>query len=81
VEVPKRPFLVTYDDGTGGVWAYLVARSREEIGRRFPEFEVVDSRPSWLTDEVDDRVRETLTLDIDDEEDPVLRAIIQSRSR
>lgn len=76
----KRRFLVNYDDGTGGVWAYLLAESETQIGVQFPEFSVVHDPPAWLTDEVARRLEETLTLDIDDPSAPVLRQLLDSRT-
>ena len=61
---PKRTFLCVYDYGTGGVWALISARSKTEVNRVFPEFEVVDQRPSWLTDE--EYAKLELRLDVDD---------------
>jgi hypothetical protein len=29
----KRPYLVGYDYGTGGLWGVMLARSEEEIAR------------------------------------------------
>ena len=38
----KRPFLVAYDYGMGGLWGVIDARSEGEIHAKFPE-----SYPSW----------------------------------
>lgn len=62
--VSREPFLVVYDYGQGGVWAYVKAASREEILQRFPELEVVEARPAWLTPDHDERIRRR-TLDVD----------------
>lgn len=61
----KRGFLVLYDYGQGGVWAFINAKSRAEIKGRFPELEVVDERPRWMSGEVLARIREKMTFDID----------------
>ena len=47
----KFQYLVVYDYGTGGVWAYVSARSAGEIVARFPELQVVDEQPDWLSDD------------------------------
>jgi hypothetical protein len=45
----KRRFLVVYDYGQGGAWAFLLARSASEIERKFPELKVVKRRPGWMS--------------------------------
>ncbi len=47
----KQPFLVVYDYGQGGVWAYAEAYSEDDVLRRFPELQVVETRPIWMSDE------------------------------
>ena len=61
----KRPFLVVYDYGQGGVWAYVKALSKDDILRRFLELQVVETRPEWMSEAHLARVRRTNTLDID----------------
>lgn len=46
----KRDFLVVYDYGQGGVWAFVSARSRGEIERGFPELRVVEDTPDWMSE-------------------------------
>jgi len=77
----KRKYLVNYDDGMGGVWAYLLAVSESEITRRFPELTVVHDRPPWMTDADQGRIEETLTLDIDDSSAPVLKQLLEQRRK
>ena len=48
----KPQFFVVYDYGQGGVWAIVEADRRELIIERFPEVQVFDERPPWMTDEV-----------------------------
>ena len=47
----KRQFLAVYDYGQGGRWALVLAESDDEIKVRFPELEVVNERPGWMTDD------------------------------
>ena len=61
----KRPFLVVYDYGQGGIWAYVLAQSANEIESRFPDLRVVATRPDWMDDEREARIRKNRTLDID----------------
>ena len=76
----KTEFLAVYDYETGGTWVYLLADSVAQIHLRFPELRVLNDRPSWLTDEVDQRLRERMTIDIDDTENPFLAALLQQRT-
>ena len=62
----KHEFLILYDYGQGGVWAFVKARSQDQIKRRFPAFEIVEEPPEWMTLETLDRLRERMTFDIDE---------------
>jgi hypothetical protein len=77
----KRPFLVLYDYGMGGVWAYILARSPEEIGQEYPELVVYDHPPAFLTSMAIDRIEKTMTIDIDDRSNPFLVELIKERQR
>ena len=44
----RRPFLVAYDYGTGGAWAYAWAQSEDQILRLFPELEIRSDPPGWM---------------------------------
>ncbi|HVM11970.1 MAG TPA: hypothetical protein VM638_05790 [Actinomycetota bacterium] len=65
-------FLVVYDTGQGGAWAYLRARSRAEIYMRFPELEVVDRPPGWMSPEVLERIEREMTADVDEDRDALI---------
>ena len=60
----KRPYLVVYDYGTGGLWAYIWAESEEQITSRL-DVEVVPEPPAWLIGQKPG----IFTLDIDDPPD------------
>lgn len=60
----KRRFWVVYDYGQGGRWVLVEARSREAITERFPELQVVERRPAWMTDEIASRL-EANVIDLD----------------
>jgi hypothetical protein len=60
----RQKFLVAFDYGQGGVWGFVLASSKEDIWRRFPRLQIVDSRPPWMTDEFADR------LSVDDIDGP-----------
>jgi hypothetical protein len=76
----KTEFLAVYDYETGGAWVYLLADSVAQIHERFPELRIVNDHPSWLTDEEDQRLRERMTIDIDDTDNPFLTALLQQRT-
>jgi hypothetical protein len=77
----KQEFLVLYDYETGGAWAYLLADSEKQVGERYPELEVVHERPSWMSDEFAAGLRGRMTIDIDDDADPFLKALREGRAR
>lgn len=62
--VTTKRFLVVYDYGQGGVWAFVNASSRAAIERRYPELKVVDLPPDWLSESDLARLR-ARTLDLD----------------
>jgi hypothetical protein len=76
----KKGFLVVYDYETGGVWLFLLAESEEDIRRSFPELKIVVDKPRWLTAEREQRIRERMTIDIDDVDDSFLSALIRDRN-
>jgi len=47
----KQRYLVLYDYGQGGVWAYVLAPSKGDIRRLFPELTIVDEIPAWMNEE------------------------------
>lgn len=61
----ERKFLVVHDYGTGGLWAFIAAPSAEHIREKFPDLEIVEGRPSWMTDELFDTIVETNSYEID----------------
>jgi hypothetical protein len=75
----KSEFLVGYDYGTGGVWAYLLADSLDEVSKRYPELQVISEKPSWMFDDEERRIRDRMTIDIDDESNEFLAALRSSR--
>jgi hypothetical protein len=62
----KSRFLVVYDYGQGGVWAFVWARSVDEVHEKFRDLQVVDSMPSWLTGDQLAVTEQRMTFDIDD---------------
>ncbi len=62
----KIRFLTLYDYETGGIWAFVVARTPDEITEMFRDLEVMDSIPEWMTGEQLTDIEEKMTFDIDD---------------
>lgn len=78
----KQPFLVVYDYGSGGVWAFVVARSREEIEGEFPELTVVQEPPAWMTPRERSRIGKEATYDLEvDRTFGLLAEILDARDR
>ena len=74
----KRRFLVLYDYGQGGLWGYVGASSAEEITARFPEVEIVEDTPAWLTMDLRKKL-EQRTEDLDDPGDGLLGILSAGR--
>jgi len=64
-EDSKAGYLVAY--GAGGIWAYIYARSKDEIARKFPKLKVADERPRWMSEETFGLIASTNAFDIDAE--------------
>lgn len=45
----KKKYLVCHDYGQGGLWAYVYAKSPQEINVKFRNLRVVTVSPAWLT--------------------------------
>jgi hypothetical protein len=75
----KRLLLVAYDYGQGAVWAYVLAESRDAIAQGFPELQVVDEPPSWMTDDHRRRL-EARMEDIDQPGSGLLGDILKNRA-
>jgi hypothetical protein len=76
---PRDSVLVCYDYGTGGLWGVLMAPSRESIHAMYPELDIADEPPPWMSAERHrDLLGEPLWLD---EEPPqgLLRALLSDR--
>ncbi len=75
----RKEFLVLYDYRKGGVWAYLMAESADQIEQMFPELKVVTDHPAWLTEDEERKLRARMTIDIDDIHNLFLASLIDSR--
>jgi hypothetical protein len=68
----KKKFVVLYDYGQGGVWAYLLAESADEINREFSALRVYEEPPTWMRAADLEGIERSMTIDIGDREHPFL---------
>jgi hypothetical protein len=61
----KQRYLVVYDYGQGGVWAFVRARSAAEVEDTFRDLKVVENMPSWLTGDALAKTEQRMTFDVD----------------
>jgi hypothetical protein len=76
----KEEHLVLYDYGQGGIWAFVLAESAENIENRFPEPQIFPQPPGWMDEAQLRSVRQNATINIDEERTGLLADIIASRS-
>jgi len=74
-----KKYLICYDYGTGGVWKSLLAESKQLILVKYPEFNIVESKPAWMDDNQYSDIM-AMPLRLDDENNEFLNAIINDRS-
>lgn len=61
----KNRYLIAYDYGQGAVWAYITAESPEQITDQFPDFSVVETPPTWMTEEVRRAIEDRMSFDLE----------------
>lgn len=76
----KKDFLVVYDYGMGGVWSIFRARSKDEIEARYPELQVFDGRPAWMSDVEFAKIAGERVFDIDEEPSGWLCTLVAART-
>lgn len=79
MKLVRKKYLTTYDYGTGSVWCYIYAESEKQITSRYPELKIVKKEPAWFTKEYSDRIEQKMAIDIDDDKNSFLTAIVNSR--
>jgi len=77
----KHPYLVLYDYGQGGVWAYILAESKAQIRNTFPDLVVHDEPPKWMSAEELDSIRKKMTIDIADDHSRFLSRLLRKEER
>jgi hypothetical protein len=73
-----KKYIVGYDYGMGGLWAYVVAESLDAIQQEYPELGVLTEAPEWMTDEMRARLE---TLNLSDPPSGVLKVVVNDRAR
>lgn len=64
----KRRFLVVLDYGMGGIWASVLAESKQQILDLYPEVDVFEDKPEWMSEAKREEIERRDTCDIDDED-------------
>ena len=77
----KQPFLTVYDYGAGGVWAVVRSPDKKSIKRKYPILDVLDERPTWMSDALYAKIAERTLYDIDDEPAGVLQFMLEEIQR
>ncbi len=77
----KKPFLAVHDYQTGGIWVVMNATSPEEITKKYPELEVIEKWPPFMTQVRYDKIAAKMTFDIDDDPSGWLLALVNARNR
>jgi hypothetical protein len=67
--------------GQGGIWAFLLAESKDDIRSRFPELQIIDEK-ARLADcrREESATRAKMTVDINDTDHPFLAAVLSDRT-
>jgi hypothetical protein len=77
----KREFFVVDDYGQGGIWLVIHAESAAAIKEKYPELDVFEEAPEFLTQEVVDRARAKRSYELDDAPTGYLADIVADRQR
>ena len=57
-------FYVAYEYGSGAAWAFMKAETADDVVAEFPELDVYDTPPEWMTVEDLHQVRRHAAVDI-----------------
>jgi hypothetical protein len=78
-EVGHHEYLIAYDYGMGGLWAIMIAPSKEAVHKAYPELSVVTRNPAWMTKEHFEKLRSE-PLWLDDPPSGLLLALLADRA-
>jgi hypothetical protein len=76
----SESFLVVFDYGQGGLWAYVRADSADAITRKYPELQVFRRPPDWMAPDLQEKLRATQTYELNEEPRGLLARILKDRT-
>jgi len=76
----KHRYLACYGYGTGGIWLFVLARSKHEIAERYPRLTVVDRVPAWMSAARQAWIAAQHSVDIDEQPPDWLVALMAERT-
>ncbi|MEI9989557.1 MAG: hypothetical protein WDM86_05925 [Rhizomicrobium sp.] len=77
----KSKYLVCYDYGQGGLWAFVCAHSVAEITAKYPELLIFPEPPLFYDKSQLDMIAAQFTTDIDDEPTEWLVQLVSERDK
>lgn len=77
----KQPYLCVDDYGMGGIWLYIDANTPGEITDKYPELQVFDAPPDFLSKELLDRIESELHFDVDEPPHGFLADLVTARGK
>lgn len=72
-------YLVVYDYGQGGRWAFVVAESPDQLRKLYPELKIVSKRPEWMDEAVTQHLEENETYRVTDQPSGLLAELVSQR--
>jgi len=81
VTAKKASYLVCYDYGQGGLWAFVKGHSAQEISVRYPELMVFPEAPPFYNQSQLNIIADALTVDVDDEPTGWLKEMVEQRKK
>ena len=78
----KKKFLTVYDYGTGGIWVFIAAESREAIAEKFPSLKIYDYEdpPAWMEQQRFQEIEARGVVDIDGPYNEFLTKLAQDKA-
>jgi hypothetical protein len=76
----KQRFLAAHDYGMGGIWMYITAKRASDITDAYPELEIFEEPPSFISEATLAKIEEKLSYDLDDPPE-YLKALADRRGK